>query len=147
MDCCTQKSDSDQEALSLIRSLVSQFSPLKGKHNIFNRDEAFQPQYNPDEILSIIPLDRSKPYNTKEFLARIIDNSEFDEYKSEYGKTIICGYAKVDGWSVGIVANNRAVTKSGKGEMQVGGVIYSDSADKAARFIMNCNQRGIPLVF
>ena len=141
------KVDSDQEALSLIRSLVSQFSPLKGKHNIFNRDEAFQPQSNPEEILSIIPLDRSKPYNTKEFLARIIDNSEFDEYKSEYGKTIICGYAKVDGWSVGIVANNRAVTKSGKGEMQVGGVIYSDSADKAARFIMNCNQRGIPLVF
>jgi acetyl-CoA carboxylase carboxyltransferase component len=141
------KVDSDEEALTLIRSLVSKFSPLKGKHNIFNRDEAFQPQYNPDEILSIIPLDRSKPYNTKEFLARIIDNAEFDEYKSEYGKTIICGYAKVDGWSVGIVANNRAVTKSGKGEMQVGGVIYSDSADKAARFIMNCNQRGIPLVF
>ncbi|MFM7156270.1 MAG: carboxyl transferase domain-containing protein, partial [Bacteroidota bacterium] len=105
------------------------------------------PIFDIEEVLSILPSDRTKPYSTHEFLARIVDNSEFDEYKSEYGKTIICGYARIDGWSVGIVINNRAISKSGKGEMQVGGVIYSDSADKAARFIMNCNQRMIPLVF
>ena len=139
--------DSDEEAIELIRSLVSKFSPLKGNHTLFDRIESKDPKYSQQDILSIIPSDRSKPYNSYDYLARILDNSEFDEYKKEYGKTIICGYGRIDGWSVGIVINNRAVTKSGKGEMQVGGVIYSDSADKAARFIMNCNQRGIPLVF
>ncbi|MFM8281462.1 MAG: acyl-CoA carboxylase subunit beta [Bacteroidota bacterium] len=139
--------ETDEEAISLIRDLVSRFSPLKGQHKLFDRIESAPPIFDIEEVLSILPSDRTKPYSTHEFLARIVDNSEFDEYKAEYGKTIICGYARIDGWSVGIVINNRAISKSGKGEMQVGGVIYSDSADKAARFIMNCNQRMIPLVF
>lgn len=138
---------SDEEAIILIRDLVSRFSPLKGKKQLFDRIPSKPPKYDIDEVYSILPSDRTKPYSTHEFLARIIDDSVFEEYKAEYGKTIICGYARIDGWSVGIVINNRAITKSGKGEMQVGGVIYSDSADKAARFIMNCNQRLIPLVF
>ncbi|MFM2157329.1 MAG: hypothetical protein RL516_2078, partial [Bacteroidota bacterium] len=83
----------------------------------------------------------------REVIARLVDNSEFDEYKEKYGQSILCGYARIEGWAVGIVANQRKVVKSKKGEMQFGGVIYSDSADKAARFIMNCNQRKIPLVF
>jgi acetyl-CoA carboxylase carboxyltransferase component len=141
------KVESDEEAIQVIRSLVSKFSPLKGQKKLFDRIQSALPAYDSNEILGILPADRAKPYNTYEFLARIIDSSEFDEYKADYGKSIICGYARIDGWAVGIVANNRAITKSGKGEMQVGGVIYSDSADKAARFIMNCNQRGIPLVF
>jgi 3-methylcrotonyl-CoA carboxylase beta subunit len=94
-----------------------------------------------------MPADRTKPYDMYEVLARILDGSELDEYKAGYGKTIITGYARIDGWAVGIVANQRAVVKTAKGEMQVGGVIYSDSADKATRFILNCNQKLIPLVF
>lgn len=137
----------DEEALLLIRDLVSRFSPLKGKRQLFDRIESKSPCYDSEDIFGILPSDRTKPYSTHDFLARIIDDSQFEEYKAEYGKTIICGYARIDGWSVGIVINNRAISKSGKGEMQVGGVIYSDSADKAARFIMNCNQRMIPLVF
>lgn len=82
-----------------------------------------------------------------EIIKRLVDNSEFDEYKSLYGKTLLCGFARIDGWAVGIVANQRKVVKTKKGEMQMGGVIYSDSADKAARFIMNCNQRKVPLIF
>lgn len=138
---------SDEEAIELIRDLVSRFSPLKGKKQLFDRIDSAPPKFDDQELLSILPADRTKPYSSHEFLARIVDDSQFEEYKSEFGKTIICGYARIDGWSVGIVINNRAITKSGKGEMQVGGVIYSDSADKAARFIMNCNQRMIPLVF
>lgn len=137
----------DEEAISLIRDLVSRFSPLKGKKQLFDRIQSKSPAFDAEELFSILPADRTKPYSTHDFLARIVDDSQFEEYKAEYGKTIICGYARIDGWSVGIVINNRAITKSGKGEMQVGGVIYSDSADKAARFIMNCNQRMIPLVF
>ena len=102
---------------------------------------------NPGDIYGIFPADRSKPYDTLEIINRLVDGSEFDEYKALYGKTIICGYGRIDGWAVGIVANQRKVVKTKKGEMQMGGVIYSDSADKAARFIMNCNQRKIPLVF
>jgi acetyl-CoA carboxylase carboxyltransferase component len=94
-----------------------------------------------------MPDERSKPYNTREILKSLVDGSTFTEYKAGYGKTILCAYARVDGWSIGIVANNREIVKSAKGEMQMGGVIYSDSADKAARFIMNCNQKAIPLVF
>jgi acetyl-CoA carboxylase carboxyltransferase component len=141
------KVNSDEEALATIRSLVSNFAPSKGRKQLFARTEPVLPAFNPEEIFGILPADRSKPYSTRQILARLLDGSEFDEYKASYGQTIICGYGRIDGWSVGIVANNREIVRSGKGEMQVGGVIYSDSADKAARFIMNCNQRGIPLVF
>lgn len=141
------KVDSDEEALELVRSLVEKFSPNKGKKDLFSRIAPTTPEFDEEELWGLLPADRTKPYKTRELLARIVDGSEFDEYKREYGQTIICGYARVDGWAIGIVANNREIVRSGKGEMQVGGVIYSDSADKAARFIMNCNQRQIPLVF
>lgn len=113
----------------------------------FNRIKAAKPKEDEKEIYGIFPLDRAKPYDSREIVKRLVDNSEFEEYKEEYGKTIFCGYARIDGWAVGIVANNRQIVKTKKGEMQFGGVIYSDSADKAARFIMNCNQKKIPLVF
>jgi acetyl-CoA carboxylase carboxyltransferase component len=100
-----------------------------------------------EEIYGILPADRSKPYDMREIIYRLIDGSDFDEYKTLYGQSIICGLGRIDGWSVGIVANQRTIVKNKKGEMQMGGVIYSDSADKAARFIMNCNQKKIPLVF
>ncbi len=141
------KVESDEEAITTIRSLVEKFSPTKGPTSLFSRVEPREPAHDVDEIYGIMPADRSKPYSTRQILARLIDGSEFDEYKAEFGASIICGYARIDGWAVGVVANNREITRSGKGEMQVGGVIYSDSADKAARFILNCNQRGIPLVF
>ncbi len=95
----------------------------------------------------MLPTTTTKPYDVYELLARIVDNSDIDEYKAEYGKTIVTAYARINGWAVGIVANQRKVVKNAKGEMQVGGVIYSESADKAARFIMNCNQKLIPLIF
>lgn len=113
----------------------------------FNRTESRPPALKEDDIYGILPDTRDKPYEMKEIIKRLVDDSEFDEYKEEYGKSIVCAYARIDGWSVGIVANQRQVVKSKKGEMQFGGVIYSDSADKAARFIMNCNQKKIPLVF
>ena len=100
-----------------------------------------------ENIFGVFPTNRTTNYDIKEVIKLIVDNSEFTEYKSDYGKTIICAYARIDGWSVGIVANQRKVVKTKKGEMQFGGVIYSDSADKSARFIMNCNQKKIPLVF
>lgn len=112
----------------------------------FDRGASEKPQ-NSEKLFGIMPGDRTKPYDMLEVLKCIVDKSEFDEYKREYGKTLLCGYARIDGWAVGIVANQRKTVKSKKGEMQMGGVIYSDSADKAARFIMNCNQRKIPLVF
>ncbi len=141
------KVDSDQEAIAVIRSIMDKLSPQKGPKPLFDRTTPQPPQFDPDEIWGIIPEDRTKPYDTYQLLARLLDNSEFEEYKAEYGKTIICGYGRIDGWSVGIVANNRNIVRSGTGEIQVGGVIYSDSADKATRFILNCNQKGIPLVF
>ncbi len=141
------KVESDEEAIEAIRSLIEKFSPLKGRKDIFSRTQPQPPAYDPEELWGILPADRAKPYSMRQILARLLDASEFDEYKPDYGKTILCGYGRIDGWAVGIVANNREVVRSGGGEMQVGGVIYSDSADKAARFIMNCNQRGIPLVF
>lgn len=113
----------------------------------FDRVAPSPPLLNPSEMLGILPVERNKPYDTLEIIRRITDGSVFEQYKEKYGKTIICGYARIDGWSVGIVANNRLIGKNTKGEMQFGGVIYSDSADKAARFIMNCNQKKIPLVF
>lgn len=135
----------DDECIQQIRNLIEKF----GKRNSagFDRVESKLPKYPTKEILGILPEDTIKPYDTYELLSRIVDNSEIDEYKAGYGKTIITAYARIDGWAVGIVANQRNVVKTEQGEMQVGGVIYSDSADKAARFIMNCNQKKIPLIF
>ncbi len=137
----------DQEALAKIRSLVSMFSPELGQRRLFGRVESREPAFPVEQITGILPHDHSRPYDSYQLLARLIDGSELDEYKADYGKTIICGYARIDGWAVGIVANNRNVVRTASGEMQIGGVIYSEAADKAARFIMNCNQRKIPLVF
>ena len=135
----------DKSCLDRIKFLMDKIGSAEKAG--FNRREAKEPKLNPKEIFGILPAERSKPYETIEIIKRLVDDSEFEQYKERYGKTIICGYARIDGWSVGIVANNRELVKSKKGEMQFGGVIYSDSADKAARFIMNCNQKKIPLVF
>lgn len=113
----------------------------------FNRAKPAKPSLDPNEIYGILPKLRSEQYDMMEIIKRLIDHSEFEEYKAGYGQTIITGYARIDGWAVGIVANQRKVVKTKKGEMQFGGVIYSDSADKATRFIANCNQKKIPLVF
>jgi 3-methylcrotonyl-CoA carboxylase beta subunit len=139
------KMKNDTECLRKIRSIVGKLGHTP--YAPFDRAKPVPPKYNPKELLGILPAERNKPYDTYQILARILDDSELDEYKSGYGKTLITGYARVDGWAVGIVANQRSIVKTAKGEMQVGGVIYSDSADKAARFIMNCNQKKIPLVF
>ena len=135
----------DDECLSTIRSLTEKFGerPTAG----FNRIESKPPAFAPEEIYGLLPEDTLGQYNTYELIARIVDNSEIDEYKAGYGKTLITAYARIDGWAVGIIANQRKIVKTEEGEMQIGGVIYSDSADKATRFIMNCNQRKIPLVF
>lgn len=139
------KFPNDQACLDYIRSIVGKIGEKTRAG--FDRAAPALPRENPADIYGIFPSDRSKPYDTMEIIRRLVDDSTFDEYKGLYGKTIICGYARIDGWAVGIVANQRKVVKTKKGEMQMGGVIYSDSADKAARFIMNCNQRRIPLVF
>lgn len=136
---------SDQECLKSIRSIISKFGANQSAG--YNRIDSSQPLYPEQEIYGIIPQDRTKPYDMYEVIARIADNSEIDEYKAGYGKTLITAYARIEGWAIGIVANQRTVVKSRKGEMQVGGVIYSDSADKGARFVMNCNQKKIPLLF
>lgn len=113
----------------------------------FDRAKPAKPKLDEKDIYGILPDNREKAYDMKEIILRLVDDSEFDQYKELYGKSIICGLGRIDGWAVGIVANQRKIVKSGTGEMQIGGVIYSDSADKAARFIMNCNQKKIPLVF
>ena len=113
----------------------------------FNRVKAEKPSLDINELYGTLPRTRTEQYDMMEIIKRLVDKSEFDEYKAGYGQTIITGYARIDGWAVGIVANQRKVVKSKKGEMQFGGVIYSDSADKATRFIANCNQKKIPLVF
>ncbi|OIP63352.1 MAG: methylcrotonoyl-CoA carboxylase, partial [Ignavibacteria bacterium CG2_30_36_16] len=135
----------DDECLQTIRSIISKH----GERNKagFNRSEIKPPKFSPSEIFGILPEDPLKTYDMYEVIARLVDNSEIDEYKAGYGKTIITAYARIDGWAVGIVANQRTISKTETGEMQVGGVIYSDSADKATRFIMNCNQKKIPLLF
>jgi acetyl-CoA carboxylase carboxyltransferase component len=135
----------DEECIAQIRSLVDKFG--KNQTAGFDRIKSTQPKYPEKEILGILPEDTLKPYDTYELISRIVDNSEVDEYKAGYGKTIITAYARIDGWAVGIVANQRSVVKTEQGEMQIGGVIYSDSSDKATRFIMNCNQKKIPLLF
>ena len=113
----------------------------------FSRIASAAPKLDPNDIYGILPISRTQPYDMKELILRLVDNSEWEEYKEGYGQTILTGYARIDGWAVGIVANQRKVVKTRKGEMQIGGVIYSDSADKATRFIANCNQKRIPLVF
>jgi len=135
----------DEECLDQIRSLTGKFGDRATAG--FNREKSKPPIYSPKEIYGILPEDTIKQYDMYEVIARIVDGSSIDEYKGGYGKTIITCYARIDGWAVGIVSNQRAVVKTETNEMQVGGVIYSDSADKAARFIMNCNQRKIPLIF
>lgn len=139
------KQPDDKTCLNSIRNIISMMATpqLAG----FNRIKAQAPSLSPEDIYGILPDHREKPYDMKEIIKRLVDNSDFEEYKALYGQTIICGLARIEGWAVGIVANQRSVVKSKKGEMQFGGVIYSDSADKAARFIMNCNQKKIPLVF
>lgn len=139
------KFPNDKAALDYIKDI---FSKIGDSGNAgFNREKPIEPKLDPNEIYGLFPSDRTKPYEMKDIISRLIDDSEFSEYKADYGKTLICGTARIDGWAVGIIANQRKVVKTKKGEMQMGGVIYSDSADKAARFIMNCNQRKIPLVF
>ena len=113
----------------------------------FNREKSIEPQFKAEEILGILPENISGQYEVRDIIKRIVDNSEIEEYKEGFGKTIVCATARIDGWAVGIVANQRQLVKSKTGQMQFGGVIYNDSADKAARFIMNCNQKKIPLVF
>ena len=135
----------DEECLAQIRSLTGKFGDNQKAG--FNRIKSKPPSFSSKEIYGLLPEDTAKPYDTYELIARIVDDSEIDEYKTGYGKTLLTAYARIDGWSVGIVVNQRNIVKTESGEMQVGGVIYSDSADKAARFIMNCNQKKIPLLF
>ena len=142
---CDYKVSNDQECLEKIRDLMSRIGQ-QDKIG-FDRSTPLEPALPSEMAYGLIPADRNKPYDTKELLQTIIDDGSMNEYKSEFGKTLITTYARIKGWSVGIIANNRTVVKNAKGEMQFGGVIYSDSADKAARFIMLCNQKKIPLVF
>ena len=142
---CDYLSENDEECIATIRDLMSRLGE-KEKAG-FDRIESKKPAKDEGEIFGLFPDDRAKPYNMRDIIERIVDDSEFNEYKKDYGKTILCGYARIEGWSVGIVANQRLVIKNPKGEMEFGGVIYNESADKAARFIMVCNQKNIPLVF
>ena len=139
------KMEDDEECLSTVRDLVDKLGPFDKAG--FNRKESVEPSRDVTEIFDVFPDDRTKPYDMNKVLQCIVDEDSFTEFKKGYGQTLITGFARVDGWSVGIVANQRKVTRTKQGEMQVGGVIYSDSADKAARFIMNCNQKKIPIVF
>lgn len=142
---CDYKVENDQECLSTIRDLMSRIGKCETAG--FDRIKSEAPKVAVDKLYGIFPAERNKPYETRALLKTLVDDSKLTEYKANYGQTIICAYARIDGWSVGIVANNREIVKNSKGEMQFGGVIYSDSADKAARFIMICNQKQIPLVF
>lgn len=139
------KCENDESCLNKIKTLVDKMG--NNETAGFNRKETLAPQKTIASIYENFPDDRTKPYNMLEIIDALVDNSEFEQYKEGYGQSILCGYARIDGWSVGIVANQRTIVKSKSGEMQMGGVIYSDSADKAARFIMNCNQKKIPLLF
>lgn len=139
------KHPNDQACLDSIKNIIGMIGNADSAG--FNRIQPAMPKLNPKEIYGILPENREKQYDMHDIILRLTDNSEFEEYKKQYGQSIICGLSRIDGWAVGIVANQRKVVKSKKGEMQFGGVIYSDSADKAARFVMNCNQKKIPLVF
>ncbi|SEP60501.1 acyl-CoA carboxylase subunit beta [Flavobacterium urocaniciphilum] len=139
------KAKDDKAALDRIKNIVSKMGDFDKAG--FNREKPVKPALEQKDIYGILPKLRTEQYDMMEIIKRLVDNSEFDEYKAGYGQTIITGYARIDGWAVGIVANQRLVSKTKKGEIQFGGVIYSDSADKATRFIANCNQKKIPLVF
>jgi acetyl-CoA carboxylase carboxyltransferase component len=139
------KAKDDKDALNTIKNIVEKIGDFDKAG--YNKKEAMLPKDSSKEIYGIIPKARNEQYDMYEIIKRLVDNSEFDEYKAGYGKTLITAYARIDGWAVGIVANQRKIVKTAKGEMQFGGVIYSDSADKATRFIANCNQKKIPLVF
>lgn len=139
------KAKDDAHALDIIKNIVDKIGDSDKAG--FNRVASKKPIKNPEDIFGYLPAARNEQYDMLEIIERLVDDSEFEQYKKGYGKTILTGYARIDGWAVGIVANQRKVMKDGKGEMQFGGVIYSDSADKATRFIANCNQKKIPLVF
>lgn len=139
------KAKNDKDALDRIKSIMGKIGDYEKAG--FNRIEIAPPKEDEKEIYGILPATRSEQYDMYDIIKRLVDNSEFDEYKEDYGKTLICCYARIDGWAVGIVANQRKIVKSKKDGMQFGGVIYSDSADKATRFIANCNQKKIPIVF
>ncbi|UMY64724.1 acyl-CoA carboxylase subunit beta [Flavobacterium sp. HJ-32-4] len=139
------KAKDDKDALDRIKNIVGKIGDYEKAG--FNREKPAKPTLDEKEIYGLMPQSRSEQYDMYEIIRRLVDNSEFDEYKAGYGQTLITAYARIDGWAVGIVANQRKVVKNKKGEMQFGGVIYSDSADKATRFIANCNQKKIPLVF
>jgi acetyl-CoA carboxylase carboxyltransferase component len=140
------KAKDDKDALTRIRNIMDKMGTI-GQKAGFDRAKSEAPQFSARDIYGLMPDDRVKPYNTMDIILRLVDAGTIDEYKPDYGKSIICCNARVDGWSVGIVANQRQMVKSKKDGMQLGGVIYNDSADKSARFIMNCNQKNIPLVF
>ncbi|CAI8252595.1 MAG: putative propionyl-CoA carboxylase beta chain 5 [Flavobacteriia bacterium] len=139
------KAKDDQDAINTIKGIMGKMgsSPKAG----FDRSAPKAPKKDEKELYGMLPEDRSKPYRSLDIIERLVDDSDFQQYKEGFGKTLLCGYARIDGWAVGIVANNREIIRTKKGEMQLGGVIYSDSADKAARFIANCNQKRIPLLF
>jgi len=139
------KASDDKDALDKIKNIFSKIGDNQKAG--YNRISSSKPKENPQDIYGILPKLRTDQYDMKEIIKRLVDNSEMEEYKADYGKTIICAYARIEGWAVGILANQRKVVKNAKKEMQFGGVIYSDSADKATRFIANCNQKKIPLVF
>ncbi|WP_167597858.1 acyl-CoA carboxylase subunit beta [Leeuwenhoekiella sp. ZYFB001] len=139
------KATDDRDALTRIKNIMGKIGDFEKAG--FNRIDAAKPKEDPQDIYGILPAKRSDQYDMTEIIKRLVDNSEFEEYKEGYGQTLITAYARIDGWAVGIVANQRKIVKTKKGEMQFGGVIYSDSADKATRFIANCNQKKIPLVF
>jgi acetyl-CoA carboxylase carboxyltransferase component len=142
---CDYNVPNDEECLKTIKGIIDKIGQKETAG--FDRKESIEPKVEAKTMYGILPQDRARPYEVTELIKCFVDDSEYTEYKEDYGKSIVCAYARVDGWSVGIVANQREIVKNGKGEMQFGGVIYSDSADKAARFIMNCNQKNIPLVF
>lgn len=139
------KAKNDRDALDTIRNIMGKIGDYDKAG--YNRIPAVKPREREDDIYGIVPKSRAEQYDMLEIINRLVDNSDFEQYKEGYGKTILTGYARIDGWAVGIVANQRKVVKAKNGEMQFGGVIYSDSADKATRFIANCNQKKIPLVF
>jgi len=139
------KYENDQQALDAIRNIIDKIGAPDSAG--FNRATPVLPKIESDQLFGLLPKSRSDQYDMMEIIKALVDDSQFDAYKADYGKTIITGYARINGWAVGIVANQRKVVKNQKGEMQFGGVIYSDSADKATRFIANCNQKKIPLVF
>ena len=139
------KAKDDKDALDKIKNIVSKIGDFDTAG--YNRAKALKPTKDPQEIYGLLPKSRAEQYDMQAIIDRLVDNSEFEEYKKGYGQTILTGYARIDGWAVGIVANQRTLVKTKSGEMQFGGVIYSDSADKATRFIANCNQKKIPLIF